>query len=276
MDKVSVYIPCYNVERYICGCIEGVLRQTHPADEILIIDDGCRDETVALASRYPTVRVIRHETNKGLSAGRNTGFREARNELVAALDADCVPDPAWLEEALRAMRETGAAASGGRLVESVIESVADRWRKAHMTQDWGEARVVNPQFMFGNNSVMRKNAVADAGGYDERLRTNAEDFDLSQRLRKKGYSFVYEPLAVVRHQRRDNVSSILNTFWRYGCFAYYRPVTWPNVLRSIRYQYGVQLFQLLRDDIRKGNYDLLWLDAVVPFYSSYRNVRMIL
>jgi glycosyltransferase involved in cell wall biosynthesis len=275
MERVSLYIPCYNVEQHIRACIEGVLRQTYPVNEILIIDDGCRDRTVEIASQYP-VRIIRHNVNRGLSAGRNTAFREAKNELVAALDADCIPDPTWLEEVMQALTETDAAASGGRLVESVLESLADRWRKAHMTQDWGEARVINPSFMFGNNGVLRKSIVVEAGWYDEKLRTNAEDYDLSQRIRGKGYNLVYEPRAVVRHQRRDSVSSILNTFWRYSCFAYFQPVTWKNVLRSIRYQLCTTCVRFVRADFRTGNYDLLWLDTILPFYLAYKDLRLIL
>lgn len=45
-QKVSLYIPCYNVEEHIARCIEGVLRQTYGVDEILVIDDGCQDRTI--------------------------------------------------------------------------------------------------------------------------------------------------------------------------------------------------------------------------------------
>src|SRR5215218_6489486 len=69
MPPVSLYIPCYNVERFIARCIEGALAQTHSVDEILIIDDGCKDDTLKIAAKYP-VRIIRHPVNKGLSAAR--------------------------------------------------------------------------------------------------------------------------------------------------------------------------------------------------------------
>src|SRR4030065_634828 len=50
--KVSVYIPCYNVQHFVKGCIEAVMKQTCRVDEILVIDDGCKDETIAIASKY--------------------------------------------------------------------------------------------------------------------------------------------------------------------------------------------------------------------------------
>ncbi len=170
-QKVTAYIPCHNAESYLSRSIEGVLRQTHEVDELLVIDDGSRDSTLGIAARYP-VRVIRHDRNRGLAAARNTGFRNARNELVAALDADCVPEPDWLEKLVSRFDSEAVAAVGGRLKETMQDSVADRWRAVHMRQHWGEEQLRNPRFMFGNNIALRKSAVAEVGWYDERLRTN--------------------------------------------------------------------------------------------------------
>jgi glycosyltransferase involved in cell wall biosynthesis len=51
--KISIYIPCYNVEPYLACVLEGVLKQTLPANEILVIDDGSKDRTCEIAGRYP-------------------------------------------------------------------------------------------------------------------------------------------------------------------------------------------------------------------------------
>src|SRR6185503_18295272 len=105
---VSLYVPCYNVERFIAPCVEAALQQTVAFDEILIVDDGSTDRTAEIAARYP-VRIVRHERNQGLAAGRNTGIREARNGLVAALDTDCVADRRWLEVLLEEMADANVA-----------------------------------------------------------------------------------------------------------------------------------------------------------------------
>jgi len=275
MRPVSLYIPCYNVERFIARCIEGVLAQTHPLDEILIIDDGCKDETLKVASKYP-VRIVRHPSNRGLSAARNTGFREARNELVAALDADCVADPTWMECLVRNFDNDATSAAGGKLVETVLDSTADRWRKAHMSQDWGPDRKVNPPFMFGNNSIIRKAVVEKVGWYDERLRTNAEDFDLCRRMKLDGFGFVYDPTAVVSHLRQDTVRSILDTFWRYGRFDYFQQVTTIETLKRIRHQICRTSPKLLAKDWQAGRYELLGLDAALPLYTTYRDLQLLL
>ena len=152
MEKVSVYVPCYNAGPYLARVIEGLLAQTLRPDEILIVDDGSRDNSLEIAARYP-VTIVRHERNRGLAAARNTAFRNARNELVAALDADCVAQPDWLEKLVARLGRENLAGVGGRLIESVQDSLADRWRAQHMPQHWGEAPLVNPRFLFGNNTI---------------------------------------------------------------------------------------------------------------------------
>jgi len=277
-QKVSVYIPCYNVEEYLARSIEGVLRQTHGADEILIVDDGSRDGTAEVAARY-AVRILRHERNRGLAAARNTALRSARNDLVAALDADCVPEPDWLEKLVVHLGDATVAAAGGRLLETVQSSAADRWRKAHMPQEWGEAPARNPRFMFGSNVVLRKSVVEEVGWYDENLRTNGEDVDLSARLRARGYSFVYDPQAGVKHLRHDTVRSVLDAYWRwwrYGVRAYSNGIRLRSVLGHLySVHFRTNFFGLVRQDLRSRNYGLLWLDVLALLYMPYRDLGLL-
>lgn len=278
-EKVSLYIPCYNVEKFISRSIEAALNQTYPIDEVLIIDDGSRDSTVQIASGYP-VKVIRHEKNKGLGAARNTGFSNAENELVAAIDADCVPEPDWLEKLMGHMGDDRIAASGGRLVESAIYSVADRWRKAHMTQDWGEELIKNPPIMFGNNIVMRRSAVMEAGGFDETMRTNGEDVDISKKLRNKGYNYIYDPAAVVNHARTDTMRSILDTYWRYwrfGSRAYFERRDLKVFLyHSYYHHFGRHFLECFAKDWREKKLALTGIDLALPFYMTYRDMLLLL
>lgn len=226
------------------------------------------------------MRIVKHETNRGLAAARNTAFRRARNELVAGLDADCVPEIDWLEKLVADFEDERLAAAGGRLVETVLDSVADRWRKAHMTQDWGDARVNNPPFMFGNNIVIRKSVVAEVGWYDERLRTNGEDADLSRRIRAKGYNVIYDPSATVRHLRHDSVRSILDAYWRYwrfGSRAYFHDITLKAVLRNLYSSHFKGHFvRIIGQDWRCKNYELLWLDVLLLMYMAYRDLWLFL
>lgn len=87
--KISVIIPAYNAKRFIAEAIDSVLNQTFPAHEIIVVDDGSTDGTGEFVKeRYgDKVKIIRQE-NKGVSAARNTGIREATGNILQFLDAD--------------------------------------------------------------------------------------------------------------------------------------------------------------------------------------------
>ena len=278
LQKVSVYIPAYNVSEFLAKSIESLLAQTLRPDEILVIDDGSRDSSVEIAARYPAVTVVRHATNKGLAAARNTAMHAARNELVASIDADCVADPSWLVEMVNCMADPALAGVGGKLKEGVQRTTADRWRAVHMPQEWGDATIHNPRFLFGCNNVFRKSAVLGIGGYDERMRTNGEDTDLCFRLREKGWNFLYEPSARATHLRHDTTRSILDTYWRWWRFgvgaysngAQLRAVFGHAIFVHFRYNF----LGPARKDLKASRWNLLAFDFLVLGYFPYRDFRL--
>jgi cellulose synthase/poly-beta-1,6-N-acetylglucosamine synthase-like glycosyltransferase len=277
VSKVTVYIPAYNAAEFLSRAIEGVLAQTHPADEILVIDDGSRDATTGIAARYPTVTLVRHDRNRGLGAARNTAFRVARNEFVASLDADCVPDPTWLATLVSHLKDSNVVGVGGRLTESVRRTVADRWRCAHMRQERGESLLRNTDFLFGCNNIYRKSAVIEAGGYNEAMRTNAEDADLSRRLCAKGWNMVYEPGARAIHLRHDTIRSILDTSWRWGQYGIplcaKDAAVWFVFARSVYVNFRYTFLSFVLSDLRARRFELLGIDLLILGYYPYRDFR---
>jgi glycosyltransferase involved in cell wall biosynthesis len=100
MHSVSVIIPCYNAGVFLHAAIASVLAQTHPAAEIIVVDDGSSDASVGIAESFgPPVRVIR-QRNRGDCAARNRGLDAATGEVVAFLDADDLWRPSKLERQL--------------------------------------------------------------------------------------------------------------------------------------------------------------------------------
>jgi glycosyltransferase involved in cell wall biosynthesis len=86
---VSIIIPLYNAEKYIRESVQSALNQTWPNKEIIIIDDGSTDNSLTMATKYneEIIRVFSQE-NKGASAARNHGLKEAKGEYIQFLDAD--------------------------------------------------------------------------------------------------------------------------------------------------------------------------------------------
>jgi GT2 family glycosyltransferase len=278
VDKISVYIPAYNSAEFLSRAIDGLLEQTHAADEILVIDDGSRDATTEIVARYPRVILVRHPRNSGLGAARTTAFRTARNELVASMDADCAPEPGWLAALVRHFDDPKVAGVGGRLIEGIQRTLADRWRRAHMPQEWGEQALRNPKFLFGCNNMFRRSAVLAVGGYDESMRTNGEDVDLCRRLREKGWDLHYDPEGRVIHLRHDTVRSILDTYWRwwrFGVRAYANGVRLRSVLGHALFVHFRHTFLgLVRKDWKARRFELLGLDLAVLGYFPYRDFRL--
>lgn len=278
MLRITAYIPAYNVSVYLARTIEGLLAQTHPFDEILVIDDGSRDNSAEIASRYPQVTLIRHPANRGLAAARNTAMRAARNEFVASVDADVVADPNWIATLIPHLDDARVAGAGGLLVEGVQNTVADRWRRARMAQEWGPKYIRNPRFLYGCNNIFRKSAVLEAGGYNESFRTCGEDPDLAVRLRTRGWHLVYDPSARATHMRHDSVKSILDMYWRWWKFgndAYAQGVRLRSVVgNALMVHFRYNFLIPAAADMRNGRVDLLAMDFLALGYMPLRDLRL--
>ncbi len=97
--QISVIIPTYNRASTLPRALDSVLAQTHQAAEIIIIDDGSTDQTRSLIEqRYPQIKLIR-QSNKGVSAARNSGIKVAQTDWIALLDSD----DDWLPNKLAAI-----------------------------------------------------------------------------------------------------------------------------------------------------------------------------
>ncbi len=259
---ITLYIPCYNAERFLDETLPAVRAQTYPIAEILAIDDGSRDGTAAAARRHG-LRVVPHEGNRGLGAARNTGVNESRTAWIASLDADVRPCPDWLERLAAAVEGGRFAGACGQLREVRLRSLADRWRDTHMRQWWGEERIVNPKFLFGHSNLFFREALLKAGGYDRRCLTNWEDVDASERLRAAGYNLVYEPGAVCDHLREDSFDSIARTYWNY----YYNPVVHRGddiaAIEKVRRDSRKVTRRLFKRDLRARRWSLLIVDTYI-------------
>ena len=252
---VTVYVPCYNVARWLPRVIAGLRRQTYPIHEIIAVDDGSTDESAALADRLG-VRLIRHERNRGLAAVRNTAIRAATTGYVASVDGDVVAHADWLEQLVATAQQGGYAGVCGRLQETQFFTLGDLWRGVHMHQWWGEERVEQPEFLFGGNTLFAREALLAIGLYGEQFRTNGEDADLSWRLKAAGHRICYEPAARCDHLRQDSYPAICRTFWRYNKWTA-APKTFKEFRRSRRQSRHV-LRVRLRADLRARR----WLVAL--------------
>jgi glycosyltransferase involved in cell wall biosynthesis len=104
---VSILIPAYNAERWVGSALESALNQSWPKIEIIVVDDGSMDQTLAVAKRYESanVKVMRQE-NQGAASARNTALREAQGDFLQYLDADDLLSADKIQEQISLLRES--------------------------------------------------------------------------------------------------------------------------------------------------------------------------
>lgn len=92
MHKLSIIIPAYNAEKYLERCLESIVMQTYENIEIVVVNDGSKDQTAAIlnvyAQKYPNKVVAIHQENKGVSEARNAGLKKASGTYIGFLDSD--------------------------------------------------------------------------------------------------------------------------------------------------------------------------------------------
>ena len=272
MEKISVYIPCYNAENFIVGAVRSVLGQTLFPDEVLVIDDGCTDRSIEFITSF-SVRVVKMGSNQGLAAARNLAFKEARNELIASIDADCEASPTWLEELVSGLPEE-CVGSGGRIIETNRIHPADRWRAEHMSAHWGDKSFINPKVIFGANQLFRKSAVFEVGLFDttkvvDDYKIGIEDYEITQKMYQSGYKLFYNPKAIVYHLTQNTPASIIRQYWRWSVFYYPPPNTWIRLLLKI----GINFFKSIKhigDDIPRKDPRLITISfRIFPYHTYY-------
>ena len=205
--SVSVVIPCYGQAHFLPDAIESVLAQTHPAREVIVVDDGSPDDVTAVTSRYPTVRCHR-QLNRGLGPARNAGLELATGEFVVFLDADDRLLPQALQVGVDALTShPGCAFVWGfnRPVDALglsLPSEPNGFRGGASYRQLLQQNVVGPPL----GVMFRRSVLVSVGGFSKRVRF-AEDYELYLRLAREHPSYCHEQVIAEYRVHGANMSS---------------------------------------------------------------------
>jgi GT2 family glycosyltransferase len=206
----SVVIPNWNGLRLLQPLFDDLSRQTMPAAEIIVVDNGSTDGSAEWAEQHGA-HVIRYGSNKGFASAVNGGVASASSDVVAVLNNDVRLKEDWLEVAVSALHEKDVSFVVGKVLRAdqpdVIDATYDAvcrggtaWRCGHAHKDgplWSEPRTVHfPPFTA---VVLHKAAFVAIGGLDEALESYLEDVEFGLRCASKGYTGSYEPAAIAYH-----------------------------------------------------------------------------
>ncbi len=205
--RVSVVIPTHDRAALLPRALDSVLAQSRPADEIIVVDDGSRDDTVALVThRYPMARLLR-QPRRGVSAARNLGVAAADGDWIALLDSD----DAWHAEKLARQCRLAATSPDCPLVHSDEVWIRNGRRvnpmKKHAKRGGWIYRHCLPLCVISPSAAMiHRQRMLELGGFDEELPA-CEDYDLWLRLcAHDPVAFVAEPLTIKHGGHADQLS----------------------------------------------------------------------
>ncbi len=180
---VSVIIPCYNQGCYLSEALDSVMRQTYPNWECIIINDGSKDQTDAVAKEYcqkdSRIRYISQE-NSGVIAARNRAVSESSGEFILPLDADDYISTHYLEKAVHVMQSDSSC----KIV----------YGKGWLTGEKNEPFILPPFSIEGllrdnciyNSSMFRRQDFDTVGGYNPNMKDGYEDWNLWLSLLESG------------------------------------------------------------------------------------------
>jgi GT2 family glycosyltransferase len=233
-QPVAVVIVAWNSASTIEKCLHAALRE-RPA-EVVVVDNASTDDTVARVAAFADVDLICEEENTGFAAGCNRGVAATQSPYVLFLNDDAFLRPGYLAVLVDALQRDRCAASAvGKLVlsDGRIDSAGIELRRYALSPlDRGHSEPDRGQYdsdaeVFGPSAaaaLYRREAVEEAGGFDEQLFMYYEDVDLAWRLGNRGWRHLFRPAAVGVHDRRGPgdkpISVALRAFLnRYVVFA---------------------------------------------------------
>ncbi|MFN8062872.1 MAG: glycosyltransferase family A protein [Vicinamibacterales bacterium] len=209
---MSVIVPAYNQATFLSEALDSVLSQTYPRLEVIVVNDASPDETDEVVARVKDTRLryVRHDSNLGLSAARNTGFRLARGELLALLDSDDAFLPTKLQEHVTLMEsraDVGLTYNARFELNHSASTIREIWRPPTTVT----VRDLVSGFPFSPSDVVVRRSWLDRAGEFDPTMGSAEDTDWPCRLALAGCVFagIDRPLNYRRYhagRRRVNLA----------------------------------------------------------------------
>lgn len=215
---ISIIIPVKNAEKFIVRSLTSLNNLNYPKDkyEVIISDSDSTDKTRTLAISLGAKVII--AAGMSVCAGRNSGFKVAKGEIIAFSDADCVMDKDWLLNSLKYFQDEKVACVGG---PSLIPDDETAFGKAcgfifsyrlftgGSTYGLNLKQVKEVRHNPGCNAIYRRSALEKVMPVEEKI-IEGEDVWMNKKLIELGYKFLYTPDTRIWHYR----SSTVKRFWR--------------------------------------------------------------
>jgi glycosyltransferase involved in cell wall biosynthesis len=229
--RVSIIVCSYNGGKTLKECLESLDLLNYPEYEVILVDDGSKDDTSEIVRNFKADRVTKAaaagrklpdfvpivQKNMGLSFARNAGAAGATGAIFAYTDSDCMPDPDWLFFLVGTLLSGDYAGVGG----PNISPPAVNWVQASVAAaPGGPSHVllsdVVAEHIPGCNMAFHRWAFESVVGFDTEYRKAGDDVDFCWRLQTSGQVIAFSPAAIVWHYRRFTLQAFRKQQEGYG------------------------------------------------------------
>ena len=194
-------VPSRNAARSLPALLDALAEQGAPGKrvELIVVDDGSVDATREIVRSRDRVRLVRAAGHVGVAASRNLGIGAAKGEVLAFLDADCLPLPTWMQCGTAAIAKLEADILAGPIEVALGRPLSVAL--VDLTQYFDQKRYVSEGFAATGNLWVRREVFERTGLFDERL-SRGEDKEFVSRAVAAGARLCYTPDMVVSHPSR--------------------------------------------------------------------------
>lgn len=223
LPPVSIIVPAYNEGVVIESSIRSLLNLQYPDLEILVIDDGSKDDTFARAKRFEgrngrTVVRVLHKENGGKGAALNFGIAASRGEFVLTVDADSRLEPASLLYAVQHFKNPRVGAVAGNVKVGNRHKLITKMQALEYIEGLNMVRRSQGYFSAvniipGPLGLFRRTVLDEVGCYE--LDTFAEDCDITIKILIHGWKIEYEPFAITWTEAPETIRDFFRQRYRW-------------------------------------------------------------
>ena len=298
--EVSIIVPAYNEEKNIQDCLNSIFSLNYPRNkfEVIIVDDGSKDNTIKIISKFKKIKLLRQK-HLGKVEALNFGIRNSSHPFVFTVDSDTTLDKNCLRDLLRLFADEEIGATNGnnkvKNKKSVIAWFQDiEYSMGNLIRNSFSTTFNNGIWFSGSIACYRKSVLEKVGYFKKD--TMAEDQDIALEIKKAGYKTICAPTAygytIVPHKLKDlyrqrvrwwigalqsmiknkEIFSIksspsiiflyVNQFW----WSFYAFLSLPLIIYQINYWLPYNLQSILS----LANYLFRWFSLMGPIYVIYK------
>ncbi len=196
---ISIIVPNRNGAATIARCLEAVFASCYPNFEVIVVDDGSVDNSVAAIKSFPC-RLFRLDRHSGASRARNFGAAQSNGSILFFTDADCVLKKDALSIAAQTISSAGpGVVVGGTYARTPYDNRYFSYFQSAFINYFETKRATSPDYIATHAMVIDARTFAESGGFAEHFLPILEDVELSHRLRRAGCKLLINPDIQVQH-----------------------------------------------------------------------------